>query len=272
MKHTLPLAALAVAAGLALLGCNKEKTAVTETTPAATPVASAPAAQPAAAPGGYTGKVVETMDASGYTYVQVDTGSEKIWAAAPAFAVAVGDEVTVPPSAPMANYHSKTLDRTFDVVYFAGAIYPAGSAQSPASAMPAGMGANGGMPAGHPGSQSGGQQGAAVPANVDLTGIAKAEGGNTVGELLGATAKYGGKQVILRGKVVKYNGGIMGKNWLHVQDGSGEAGANDLTVTTQATANVGDTVLVKGIAVTDKDFGYGYQYAFIIEDAEVTVE
>jgi hypothetical protein len=72
--------------------------------------------------------------------------------------------------------------------------------------------------------------------------------------------------------VVKYNSGIMGKNWLHVQDGSGEAGTNDLTVTTMATAAVGDTVLVKGMAVTDKDFGYGYKYAFIIEDAQVTVE
>ncbi|MDF1551424.1 MAG: hypothetical protein P1P84_00105 [Deferrisomatales bacterium] len=266
MKHTLPLAALVVAAGLALWGCNKEEAPVTENVPAAAPVASAPAPQPAA-PGGYTGKVLETMDASGYTYVQVDTGSEKIWAAAPKFAVAVGDEVTVPPSAPMANYHSKTLDRTFDVVYFAGSIYPAGSAPSPASAMPAGMGADGAMPAGHPGGQV-----APAATDVDLTGIAKAEGGNTVGELLGATATFGGKEVVLRGKVVKYNSGIMGKNWLHVQDGTGEAGANDLTVTTQAAAQVGDTVLVKGIAVIDKDFGYGYKYAFIIEDAQVTVE
>ena len=168
----------------------------------------------------------------------------------------------------MPNYHSKTLDRTFDVVYFAGSIYPAGSEPSPASAMPAGMGAAGGMPAGHPGSSTP----PAPAANVDLSGIAKADGGHTVGELLGDTATFGGKEVILRGKVVKYNSGIMGKNWLHVQDGSGEAGANDLTVTTQSTANVGDTVLVKGVAVTDKDFGYGYQYAFIIEDAEVTVE
>ena len=78
--------------------------------------------------------------------------------------------------------------------------------------------------------------------------------------------------VILRGKVVKFNPEIMGKNWLHVQDGTGEKGMNDLTITSAARAKVGDTVLVKGKLVLDRDFGFGYKYALIIEDAEVTVE
>ena len=64
----------------------------------------------------------------------------------------------------------------------------------------------------------------------------------------------------------------MGKNWLHIQDGTGAEGTNDLTVTTSGTAKVGDTVLVSGVLVTDKDFGYGYKYAVLIEDAQVTVE
>ena len=74
--------------------------------------------------------------------------------------------------------------------------------------------------------------------------------------------------------MVKFNQQIMGKNWLHIRDGSGEADAktNDLTVTTGVTAKVGDTVLVTGKLVLDKDFGYGYKYAVIIEDAKVTVE
>jgi len=266
VKRCLPLAAVAVAAGLVFLGCNKEEISTAAEAPAAAaPAASAPASPPAA-PGGFTGTVTETMNASGYTYVQVDTGSQQLWAAAPEFAVAVGDEVTVPPAAPMTNYHSKTLDRTFETVFFAGAIYPAGSAPSPAAGM-AGMSGEG-VPAGHPG----GQVAPAAAADVDLTGIAKAEGGNTVGELLGDMAAFGGKEVTLRGKVVKYNSGIMGKNWLHVQDGTGGEGSNDLTVTTQAAAKVGDTVLIKGTAITDKDFGYGYKYAFIIEEAQVTVE
>jgi hypothetical protein len=71
---------------------------------------------------------------------------------------------------------------------------------------------------------------------------------------------------------VKYNGGIMGKNWLHIRDGSGQEGNNDLTVTTDAPAKVGDTVLVKGKVSTDRDFGGGYKYPVIVEDAKVTVE
>lgn len=64
----------------------------------------------------------------------------------------------------------------------------------------------------------------------------------------------------------------MGKNWLHLQDGSGVEGTNDLTVTTTTTVKVGDVVLVNGVVSVDRDFGYGYSYDVIIEDAEVTVE
>jgi hypothetical protein len=82
-----------------------------------------------------------------------------------------------------------------------------------------------------------------------------------------------GKPVTVRGKVVKANSGIMGKNWIHVRDGSGSDGTNDLTVTTTtAQPNVGDTVLVTGPVSLNKDFGMGYQYDVIVEDAQVTVE
>jgi hypothetical protein len=207
------------------------------------------------------------MDAGGYTYVQVDTGTEKIWGAAPKFAATVGERVTVPATMPMRGYRSKTLDRTFDVVYFAGAILPEGAmtaaAETTAAAVPAAA-----APAGHPG----GPIAAPAAASIDFSGIPKADGGKTVGELLGAASDYAGKEVVVRGKVVKVNNGIMGKNWLHVQDGTGEAGKNDLTVTTDATAKVGDLVLVRGTAAADKDFGAGYKYAFIVEDAKVVVE
>ena len=85
-------------------------------------------------------------------------------------------------------------------------------------------------------------------------------------------AQMAGRQVTVRGKVVKYNGGIMGRNWLHIQDGTGAEGANDLTVTTQAVVGVGQTVLVSGTAAVDRDFGAGYRYDLIVENATVTVE
>jgi hypothetical protein len=71
---------------------------------------------------------------------------------------------------------------------------------------------------------------------------------------------------------MKYNPEVMGKNWLHIQDGSGNTGNNDLTVTTSSRAKIGDMVLVTGKLSADRDFGGGYQYSLIIEDAKVTVE
>lgn len=114
----------------------------------------------------------------------------------------------------------------------------------------------------------------AAPADeVDLSGIAKAEGGRTIAEVFADRAGLAGQAVVFRGKVVKVNPDIMGRHWLHVRDGSGAEGTNDLTVTTTGELpNVGDTVLVTGTIAIDKDFGMGYRYDIIVEDAEVQVE
>ena len=110
-------------------------------------------------------------------------------------------------------------------------------------------------------------------ANVDLTGIAKAEGGKTVAEVFAEKDALAGKQVVVRGKVVKVNAGIMGRNWLHIRDGSGGDNANDLTVTTAgAVPKVGETVLVTGTAGLNRDFGMGYQYPVMLEEATVKTE
>lgn len=109
--------------------------------------------------------------------------------------------------------------------------------------------------------------------NVDLTGIAKADGGQTVAELHAAKEQLEGETIVIRGKVVKVNANIMGKHWLHVRDGSGEEGTNDLTITTTSVVPaIGDTVLVTGVVGLNRDFGMGYMYPLIVEDAEVTVE
>ncbi len=109
--------------------------------------------------------------------------------------------------------------------------------------------------------------------DVDLSGITKAEGGKTVAELFAEKDALAGTQVTVRGRVVKTNAGIMGKNWVHVRDGSGTDDANDLTVTIAgALPSVGDTVVVSGQLSVNKDYGMGYQYGVIIEDADMTVE
>ena len=139
-------------------------------------------------------------------------------------------------------------------------------AAKPAAAPAATPAGAAGMPVNHPPARPTGA--------VDLTGITKAEGGKSVVDLYAEKDALANQKVVVRGKVVKTNAGIMNKDWVHIRDGSGQDGSNDLTVTTtsQPLPNVGDTVLVTGTVVLDKDFGMGYQYPVMIENAEVKIE
>ena len=266
------------------VGCKEEALKAEEQPVPEKPAVSQPAADR------YTGTVVEAIKADRYTYVHVDTGMEKIWAATPMFRGKVGDTVVVRKGLAMPNFHSKTLNRDFELVYFVGTIMAVGDnkgfsqqAQMPTGHPPTGDessktqievgGDNKGfnqqaqMPAGHPppGDKSGKSQ-------IEVGGIEKVEDGKTVAEVFAGKEDLAGKEVLVRGKVVKFMPKIMGKNWLHLQDGSGSEGTNDLTVTTDALVKVGDLVLVHGVVSADRDFGFGYSYEVIIEDAEVTVE
>ena len=240
--------------------------------------APAPAAAPGDAQGNITGRVVETINTAGYTYVQVDTGQDKIWAATTQFAVKNGDVVTLVGGMPMSNFHSKSLNRDFQMIYFTGRIVIATGGAGAGETAPV-------LPPGHPALP--GQEQPALPPNhpsltdqpgptatVNMDGIKRAEGGMTVQDIVVGGATLAGQSVKVRGRIVKYNGMVMGKNWLHIQDGSGSIDQkdNDLTVTTATPAKLGDTVLVTGRVTTNKDFGAGYRYAVILEDAGVTVE
>lgn len=204
-----------------------------------------------------TGVVLETTNASRYTYVQIDTGKEKIWAAGPAFQVKVGDRVTIAEGMLTKNFTSKALNRKFDDLYMASSIALAGSA----AAQPA---PGAGMPPGHPPVMG---HGGAIPEVMPV--IQKPEGGKTVAEIWADKGTLSGKTVILRAKVVKVSKNILGKNWLHLRDGTGVEGQNDLVVTTKDDVKSGDVVTVSGTLNTDKDFGSGYQYEAIMEDAAV---
>lgn len=258
------------------------QSATGEMPPGHPPIGAAGGEAPAGDPAGkiFSGVVTETMNAANYTYVQVDNGQEKIWAAAPEFKVKKGDKVNIPEGMPMQNYESATLKRKFDVVYFVAEIgvgdkMPGGGAAMGMGGAPAGMPA--GMPAmpegqvlpegAHPKHDA---ATAAKEANVSFGSIKKAD--KTVAEIFAGQAALSGKEVSVRGKVIKYNPMIMGKNWIHLQDGTGAAGANDLTITTAADSKVGDTVLVTGMLTLNKDFGMGYKYGVIIEDAKVKIE
>jgi hypothetical protein len=99
--------------------------------------------------------------------------------------------------------------------------------------------------------------------------VPRAEGGKTVAEIVAQRKALADKEVTIRGKIVKFLPGIMGRNWAHIRDGSGSAENkdNDLTVTTNDTAAIGDVVVVKGTVKIDQDFGAGYAYPVMIEKA-----
>jgi len=208
-----------------------------------------------------TGRVVETMDAATYTYIRVDTGQDELWAAAGRFEVAVGETVTVPLDTPMENFHSDTLDRTFPLIYFASRVMREGETETAQAASA--------MPAGHPPIT-----GAAPAAGSAVEPVEAAEGGMTVAAIWDDRSKLSGSTVTVRGRVVKFNAGILGRNWLHLQDGTGDAGqgTHDLTVTTDAAAAVGAVVTVTGNVVVDQDFGAGYTYPVLVENATIVSE
>jgi len=260
---------------LLLIGCLVFPIQLATAQDAAPAPAKAPS--PDAGAAGFSGKVLETTNTAGYTYVLVDTGSKKLWAATVQFAVKVGDTVTVAAGVPMTNYHSQSLNRDFDVVYFTGGITASGGNSETAVATPT-------LPPGHPPLTDGtapvlppghpSLTGSTASPDLVLTGIKRAEGGKTIQEIFAAKSRLAGKPVAVRGKVVKYNPMIMGKNWLHIRDGSGSAAENnnDLAITTTTPARLGDTVLVTGIVSTNVDFDGGYKYEVIIQDATVTGE
>jgi len=209
----------------------------------------------------FSGKVVETMNAASYTYVLIDTGKQKVWAAAPQFTVKKGDSIAIADAMEMRHFQSQALKRNFEVVYFTGSVKVNGrvptAAASPQSPE---------LPQNHPPIA-----GSSKPP-MKLSEIKKAEGGMRIAEIFAGKEQLKSKTVKVRGQVVKYNPEVMGKNWIHIQDGTGTAGSNDLTVTTSATTKLGDVILVTGTVATDRDFGGGYRYSLIVEEAKVTVE
>lgn len=248
MRGTLSLLLIAAAA----IGCNSNKS---QAPVVAAPVQGAPAPQAQAPAAGLsiTGKLLERIEASPYCYLRIKTASGEVWAAVPETKVEKGAEVTVAGAMIMRDFESKTLKRTFAEVYF-GTLAPAGGAAAAPVANPHGTTA----PATGP---------------VAVGKVEKASGADarTVAEVWAQKGALKDKTVSVRGTVVKYSAGIMGKNWIHLQDGSGDAkaGTNDITVTSNDATAKGDTITIKGVLRTDKDFGSGYSYQVLVEDAKV---
>ncbi|GFE57241.1 DNA-binding protein [Geobacter sp. AOG1] len=204
--------------------------------------------------GAVSGKIVETMNSGGYTYINLESNGTKTWVAVPETPVKVGQEVSCASGTEMGNFTSKTLKRSFDRIVFCNTQLDK-------------KGGDTGI-----GDKSPGSKGAIV-GSAETVKVEKAAGANayTVGDIYKNKAKLDRKKVVVRGKVVKVSGGIMGKNWIHLQDGSGsrKKGTHNLVITSQELPGVGDVVTMQGTLYKDKDFGSGYKYDVIMEEATI---
>jgi hypothetical protein len=194
-----------------------------------------------------TGKVLEVRNVEQYTYLRLKTVGGELWAAVQRADIRKGSRVTIEHTMEMKNFESKTLKQTFPTILFGNLADGPGSAHA------------------HPAAPVGNAD------TGDTTAVALATGANahTVQEIVTRAMELNDQSVQVRGRVVKYNPEIMGKNWVHLRDGSGSQNdqSNDLLVTTMSSAQVGDIVTVSGTVHTNKDFGAGYAYKVIIEDA-----
>lgn len=213
-------------------------------------LAADPLASKAQAKGVVSGEVMEVKNVDSYTYLRLKTKDGETWVAVSTAAVKKGAKVTIENAMVMNNFESKTLKKTFPTIIF-GSLSGAAGAASPSA-----LGSKMAMLTAPD----------AAPVKVD-----KATGANayTVADVVSKSVQLKDKPVKVNGQVVKYNAGIMGKNWVHLRDGSGTSAKNDndILVTTAASAKVGDLVTASGVVRNDKDFGAGYSYKVLIEEA-----
>ena len=255
------------------------------------------------------GKVTEILEVKGYTYAEVDTGEKKVWAAGPTTPLKIDDMIAFTALMPMKNFHSKSLGRDFSIVYFidrfitgkeaptsepAEITSPNDEIKQEQTSQPV-EGINkveGGNTIAEIYSQivyfidrffTDKETPASEPAEITSPhdeikqeqtsqpdeGINKVEGGNTIAEIYSQKDDLEGKTVRIRGQVTKFTPEIRGKNWLHIKDSST---LDDLTVTSDSTVAINDIVIIEGKLELDKDFGYGYFYAVILEDVKITKE
>lgn len=204
-------------------------------------------------PGVHKAVVLEVIQTTNYTYLHVEeTGGDK-WLALPSMEAKANDVYYYTGGMEMNNFESPELGRTFPKVYFIEAVSKsptlskADEAAYPHSARNP-----------KPEKQS--------------VSVEPAQGGVTVGELYKNKSSYVDKKVRIKGKVVKFNANIMDKNWVHLQDGTEFSGKFDITATTDTEVSVGNVITLEGVIKLDKDFGYGYSYEILLEDAVLIEE
>lgn len=207
---------------------------------------STPSAKPEAI--AHTATVEETMNSGGYTYVRVKENDKSFWIAAPQLELKKGETISFYEQMMMEQFTSRTLKRTFDRILFVSAI--AKGDTLPKIAVPV------------PNTQ------APMTDDPPMRELGVAAGRFTVADVHTKARELAGKTIEVKGRIVKISNNIMARNWVHIQDGSGEGPTSKIVFRTiQKGVAVGDEVVAKGILELDKNFGYSYVYPVIVEDS-----
>ena len=204
--------------------------------------------------GSNSGTVAETLDAGGYTYLRIKESDT--WIATSTMEVSKGAQIEYSGGSEMLNFHSKSLNRTFESIWFVGDVRVSGQDSSQPT----------------PIAESHGTMHDIIPKNTAIAApasgeIEKLENGKTIEEILSDPAAFDTKAVSLRARVTKVNADIMGRNWITLQDGTGIAPSNKLIATSQEIVPVGEIITATGVIISDVDLGSGYHYVALLEDA-----
>jgi hypothetical protein len=194
--------------------------------------------------------VKEAMNAAGYTYMLVSEGRMEQWLAVSEMDVNIGTTYYYQGGLKMVNFKSRELDRVFESIIFVDQI----SLEPPLPPEEVSLST---------------AHSTTIPSEKLDISVEVAEGGISLADLVSKKESYDGKTVRIRGQVTKYNAAIMDKNWIHLQDGTEYDGTFDLTITSDVTVETGQMLTFEGKIALDKDFGYGYIYEIIMEEAKI---
>ncbi|MCW9064753.1 MAG: GW dipeptide domain-containing protein, partial [Ignavibacteriaceae bacterium] len=183
----------------------------------------------------HIGKVIDKIPAKGYTYLQVSENKNDYWIAVPTMEIEIGETVYFSRFMVMEDFSSENIDKSFDEILF---VEDARKSPTPDE-----------MKNIHSGATSTEKQDIKVEPLKD---------GITVKQLYGDKSTLNGKIVKVKGQVTKFNKQIMKRNWIHIQDGTGDENEFDLVITSNTDVQVGDIIIAEGKVAVDKDFGAGY--------------
>ena len=195
----------------------------------------------------HTAMVLEKIDASSYSYLKVSENDKEYWIAVPVMDIKGGEKIFFSQSMEMKNFKSESLNRTFESVLF---VQDARKSENPE---------------------------AVKNAHSNLSSIPKINAkieplsdGYTIAQIFSEKDQLAGKPVKVKGKVIKFNEQIMNRNWVHLQDGTEDNGNYDLVITSADAVKVGDIIVAEGTLTKDKNFGAGYIFSVLIEEAKLS--